>query len=123
MAFKRSGVNSPGSTIIIANVNKYLASPARETVATFALAAAAPNKDEIQSKVGLCLLRLGEAHSCQWRYQGPPGRKFEGMELRRRLPEEPGNRQLRTDIVPRCAACLLSRRWSRNAADRGPQDA
>jgi len=65
-----------------------------------ALAAAAPNNDEIQSNVGLSLQRLGEALRANGDIKGGLGADRESLEIARALAsKEPGNRQFRTDVV------------------------
>jgi hypothetical protein len=65
-----------------------------------ALAAAAPNNDDIQSNVGLSLQRLGEALRASGDTKGGQAADRESLEIARALAsKEPSNRQFRTDVV------------------------
>ena len=65
-----------------------------------ALAAGAPNNDEIQSNVGLSLQKLGEALRASGDIKGGQAADRESLEIARALAsKEPGNRQFRTDVV------------------------
>lgn len=90
------------SSIYLARGNPQLAvATARKGSDIFrALAAAAPNNDDIQSNVGLSLQRLGEALRASGDIKGGLAADRESLEIARELAsKDPGNRQFRTDVV------------------------
>jgi hypothetical protein len=86
--------------LVLGNTKLALDSARKGTGIFRALAATAPNNDDMQSDVGLSLAKLAEALRANGDIKGALAADRESLEIARSLAsKEPGNRQFRTDVV------------------------
>ena len=89
------------TTYVALGQTKLAVASARKGIYIFrALAAAAPNDDDMQSNVGLSLEKLGEALRASGDASGALAADRESLDIARALAaKDPGNKQFRTDVV------------------------
>ena len=86
--------------LAIGNAELAVANARRGSDIFRALAGAQPDNDDMQSDVGLSLVKLGEALRASGDISGALAADRESLEIARALAnKEPGNQQFRTDVV------------------------